>query len=146
VAIDSQAVKDSIRKAKAAAAKIAAAKADSLKKADSVKRAAAAKADSAKKVVQDPVRTRARSAAARLLANAEARAAFARGATHKGGLLGSKTKGDLQTQIDALMPFLRGAGLTYEQFKDAVKGAGVTLFDAQGRMIQDSLARFAGGR
>jgi serine/threonine-protein kinase len=146
VAIDSQAVKDSIRKAKAAAAKIAAAKADSLKKADSVKRAAAAKADSAKKVVQDPVRTRARSAAAGLLANAEARAAFARGATHKGGLLGSKTKGDLQTQIDALMPFLRGAGLTYEQFKDAVKGAGVTLFDAQGRMIQDSLARFAGGR
>jgi hypothetical protein len=143
-AIDSQARKDSIKKAKAAAAKLAAAKADSLKKADSVKRAAAAKADSAKKVTQDPVRTRARSAAAGLLANAGARAAFAKGATHKGGLLGSKNKGDLQTQIDAITPFLKGAGLTYEQFKEAVKGAGVTLFDEFGRMVPDSLARFAG--
>jgi hypothetical protein len=143
-AIDSQARKDSIKKAKAAAAKLAAAKADSLKKADSVKRAAAAKADSARKVTQDPTRTRARSAAAGLLANAAARAAFAKGATHKGGLLGSKNKGDLQTQIDALMPFLKGAGLTYEQFKEAVKGAGVNLFDEFGRMLPDSLARFAG--
>jgi hypothetical protein len=143
-AIDSQAVKDSIRKAKAAAAKLAAAKADSLRKVDSVKRAAAAKADSAKKVTQDPVRTRARSAAAGLLANATARANFARGATHKGGLLGSKNKGDLQTQIDALQPFLKGAGLTYEQFKDAVKASGVTLFDQFGRMMLDSLQQFAG--
>ena len=140
-AIDSQAIKDSVRKAKAAAAKLAAAKTDSLRKADSVKRVAA-KNDSARKA-QDPMRVKARSAASGLLANPGARKSFTDGATHKGGILGSKTKGDLQTQIDALQPFLKGSGLTYEQFKETVKASGITLFDQYGRMILDSLQRVA---
>ena len=143
-AIDSQRVADSVKKAKAAAAKLAAAKSDSLRKADSAKRAAAAKTDTARKVVNDPTKIRARSTAANgLLASAAARKAFADGATHKGGLLGSKTKGDLQTQIDALQPFLQGAGLTYEQFKNAVKSSGFELFDQYGRMVLEELQRFA---
>jgi serine/threonine protein kinase len=139
--IDSQAIKDSVKKAKAAAAKLAAAKNDSLKKADSVKRAAA-RSDSVRRA-QDPMRIKARSAAAGLLANPGARKSFTDGATHKGGLLGSKTKGDLQTQIDALQPFLKGSGLTYEQFKEVVKASGITLFDQYGRMVPDLLQRVA---
>jgi serine/threonine-protein kinase len=140
-AIDSQAIKDSVKKAKAAAAKLAAAKADSLRKADSVKRVAA-RSDSLRRA-QDPMKIKAKSAASGLLANPTARKSFTDGATHKGGLLGSKTKGDLQTQIDALQPFLKGSGLTYEQFKEAVKASGITLFDQYGRMILDSLQRVA---
>jgi len=139
--IDSQAVKDSIKKARAAA-KLAAAKADSLKKADSAKRAAAATTDSARKAQSDPIRVKARAAASGLLANAGARKTFTSGATHKGGLLGSRSKGDLQTQIDALQPFLKGSGLTYEQFKAAVAAAGIPLFDEFGRMVPDELQRF----
>ena len=139
--IDSQATQDSLKRARAAAAKLAAAKTDSLRKADSVKRAAA-KSDSLRKA-QDPMRVKARAAAAGLLANPGARKAFTDGATHKGGLLGSKTKGDLQTQIDALQPFLKGSGLTYEQFKEIVKASGITLFDQFGRMVPDSLQRIA---
>jgi serine/threonine-protein kinase len=140
--IDSQAIKDSLKRARAAAAKLAAPKNDSLRKADSVKRAAA-KSDSLRKA-QDPIRIRARAAATGLLANPGARKTFAQGATHKGGLLGSRSKGDLQTQIDALQPFLKGSGLTYEQFKDAVKASGIPLFDEFGRMVPDELQRFAG--
>jgi hypothetical protein len=90
------------------------------------------------------MRTRARSAAAALLANPRALNSFMLGASHKGGLLGNKTKGDLQTQIDALQPFLTEAGLTYQQFKDIVKASGITLFDKFGRMVPDSLERIAG--
>jgi len=138
--VDSARKADSVKKARADAAKLAAARKDTLR-ADSAKRAAV-KGDSARRV-QETMRTRARSAAAGLLANPGARKSFTSGATHKGGLLGSKTKGDLQTQIDALQPFLKGSGLTYEQFKDAVKASGITLFDQSGRMIPDSLQRFA---
>jgi hypothetical protein len=142
--IDSQRVADSVKKARAAAAKLAAAKKDSLRIADSVKRAAAAKTDSTRKAQSDPMRVKARAAASGLLANAGARKSFTSGATHKGGLLGSRSKGDLQTQIDALQPFLKGSGLTYEQFKDAVKASGIALFDEFGRMVPDELQRFAG--
>jgi hypothetical protein len=137
-ALDSLGRADSLKKARAAAVKLAAARKDSLK-ADSMKRAAV-KGDS----LRQTIRIKARAAAAGLLANAGARKSFTEGATHKGGLLGSKTKGDLQTQIDALQPFLKGSGLTYEQFKDIVKASGIKLFDEFGRMVPDSLQRVAG--
>jgi hypothetical protein len=118
--------------------------ADSLKKAA---RAAAAKktaalTDSVRKAQETP-RLRARRAVSELLANESARRSLAQGATRKGGLLGAKRKGDLQTQIDALMPFLTSANLTYDQFKGIVQASGVRIFDEFGRMIPDSLARFA---
>jgi hypothetical protein len=137
-ALDSLARADSLKKARAAAAKLAAARKDSLK-ADSIKRAAV-KVDSQSLTI----RTKARSAASGLLANPGALKSFNQGATHKGGILGSKTKGDLQTQIDALQPFLKGSGLTYEQFKDIVKASGIPLFDEFGRMVPASLQRVAG--
>src|SRR5688572_2196557 len=87
VMIDSQAIKDSLTRA---AAKLAAARNDSLRNADSVR--------------VETARANARRAAGALLSNASARNAFTDGATHKGGILG-KRKGDLQTQIDALLPF-----------------------------------------
>jgi hypothetical protein len=139
--LDSQAIADSVKNARADAAKRATARKDSLR-ADSAKRAAA-KSDTLSKA-QQTIRTKARSAAAGLLLNAGARKSFTDGATHKGGLLGSRTVGDLQTQIDALQPFLKGSGLTYEQFKDIVKASGITLFDEFGRMVPDSLKRFVG--
>jgi serine/threonine-protein kinase len=137
-AIDSQAVKDSIRKARAAAAKLAAAKADSLKKVDSLR-----KADSARRA-QDTPKAKAQRAAAGLMANAAARKALADGATHKGGLLGAKRKGDLQTQINALQPWLAQQGLNYEQFKGIVAASGAKLFDEFGRIIPEALQQFAG--
>jgi hypothetical protein len=139
--LDSQALADSVKKARAELAKRAAARKDSLR-ADSAKRAAA-KSDSLRRA-QDPIRIKARAAASGLLANPGARKSFADGATHKGGILGSQMRGDLQTQIDALQPFLKGSGLTYEQFKDAVKASGIALFDEFGRMVLDSLQRFVG--
>jgi predicted Ser/Thr protein kinase len=128
--IDSQAIKDSLKRA--AAAKRTAAKNDSLRKADSVKRA------------QETPTANARRAAAAMLSNAFARNKFTDGATHKGGVLGSKRKGDLQTQIDALLPFLKQAGLTYEQFKGIVAETGVKMFDEFGRIIPEALQQFAG--
>ena len=80
-----------------------------------------------------------------MFANASALDAFNKGATHKGGVLGSKRKGDLQTQIDALQPFLSQAGLSYAQFKSIVGGAGVNIFDEYGRMVPDALRGFAAG-
>ena len=138
--LDSQAIADSVKKARAEAAKRAAATKDSLR-ADSAKRATA-KSDSLRRA-QETARTRARNAAAALLANTDARKAFMDGATHKGGIFSKQTKGNLQTQIDALQPFLKGAGLTYEGFKDIVKASGITLFDEYGRMLLDPLQRFA---
>jgi len=131
---------DSIEKARAEWAKLAAQK-DSLR-AETARRAAAL-SDSLRRAAET-MRTRARSAAAGLLANPRALNSFMLGASHKGGLLGNKTKGDLQTQIDALQPFLTEAGLTYQQFKDIVKASGITLFDKFGRMVPDSLERIAG--
>ena len=130
---------DSIEKARAEWAKLAAQK-DSL--AETARRAAAL-SDSLRRAAET-MRTRARSAAAALLANPRALNSFMLGASHKGGLLGNKTRGDLQTQIDALQPFLTEAGLTYQQFKDIVKASGITLFDKFGRMVPDSLERIAG--
>ncbi|HZJ01349.1 MAG TPA: serine/threonine-protein kinase, partial [Gemmatimonadaceae bacterium] len=127
--VDSQAVRDSIRRA---------ARRDSVRK-------ARAKADSVPKVQQDPVVTAKRAAAA-MLANASALESFSKGATHMGGLLNSKRKGDLQTQIDALQPFLAQAGLSYPQFKEIVRSAGVNIFDEYGRMIPDALRQFASRR
>jgi serine/threonine-protein kinase len=127
--IDSQAIKDSLRRA--ARAKLAA-KNDSVRKADSVRG------------VHETQKTNARRAAAGLLANASARTAFMEGATHKGGILGAKRLGDLQTQINALLPFLRQAGLTYEQFKGIVAESGVKMFDEFGRITPEALQQFAG--
>jgi hypothetical protein len=80
-----------------------------------------------------------------MFANAAAVEAFNKGATHKGGVLGSKRKGDLQTQIDALTPYVSQAGLTYQQFKGIVGGAGVNIYDEFGRIVPDALKRFSGG-
>jgi serine/threonine protein kinase len=129
--LDSQAIADSLKKI--AAAKKAAAKADSVKK-------AAAKADSVKRA-QNSTRTKARSAAIWLLADPNASKTFADGATHMGGMLGTKRTGDLQTQINALQPFLSRAGLTYAQFKDVAQEAGIKLFDEFGRMVPDSVKK-----
>jgi hypothetical protein len=62
-----------------------------------------------------------------------------------GGPLNTRRRGDLQTQIDALSPFLISAGLTYDQFKSIVAESGVNIFDQYGRMLADSLQRFAAG-
>lgn len=127
VAVDSQAIADSVRRAaRAAAAKRAAAVGDSLRK-----------------VQEEIVIGNARRAAAAMLADASARNSFMDGATHKGGLLGTQRRGDLQTQIDALQPFLTRAGLTYERFKAIVQESGVKLFDEFGRMMPDVLQQFA---
>jgi serine/threonine-protein kinase len=130
--VDSQAIKDSLKRARAAAAKLAAAKNDSLRKADSVRRG------------HETNITNARRAAAAFLSNASARKAFMEGATHQGGILGSQRKGNLQTQIDALLPWLKQAGLTYEQFKGIVAESGVKMFDEFGRMVPEALQQFAG--
>ncbi|MEO5590818.1 MAG: serine/threonine-protein kinase [Gemmatimonadaceae bacterium] len=141
---DSQALVDST-KARARAAR--AAKADSVKRA-SVAAAAAmvARGDSLRQTAQKQSRVGvARQAAAGVLGNAEARKNFLRGATRSGGLLGAQRKGDLQTQLDALQPFLRSAGLTYDEFKQLVQQSGVNMFDQFGRIVPDSLQRFASG-
>jgi hypothetical protein len=123
------AIKDSLRK-RAQAAKLAArAKADSEK----------AKEEAENKIVL------ARRAAAAMLANSEANKAFMRGATRSGGLLGTRRKGDLQTQIDALQPFLSNAGMTYQEFKRVAQESGVNLFDQFGRIEPAALQRFASG-
>ena len=129
--LDSQAIKDSIRRARREAAKKAAA--DSARMAQTTGGA------------RETSTTKARGAAAALLANENARKSFTRGATHKGGVLGAQRRGDLQTQIDALQPFLSQAGLTYDQFKGIVRESGVTLFDEFGRMLPNALQQFASG-
>src|SRR6266550_2226948 len=139
--VDSQAIADSIKNAKAEAAKRAVARRDSLN-ADSTKRAAAKK-DSLRKA-QQTIGGRARTAVAALLSNAFASKTVAEAATHKGGLLGSQRKGDLQTQINALMPWLRQQGLTYDQFKSSVAESGAKVFDEFGRMTTEGLQQFAG--
>ncbi len=125
---------------------------DSQRIADSVRRAAraelakrsVAKVDSVRRV-RETTKANARSAAAAMLANESALRSFSRGATRKGGPLGTRRKGDLQTQIDALQPFLKSAGLTYDQFKGIVAESGVRIFDEFGRIVPDSLQRFARG-
>ena len=135
--VNAQAIADSIRRV---------AIADSVRRAraEAAKRAAAARNDSLRQAQESP-RVNARRAAAAMLSNASARSAFARGATRMGGPLGTRRRGDLQTQIDAIQPFLAQAGLTYEQFKGIVAESGVRMFDEFGRMVPDSLQRFAGG-
>ena len=128
--VDSQAIKDSIRRARReAAAKKAAA--ESLRIAQE------------QSAARESPRTKARGAAAAMLANESARRSFERGATRMGGLLGTQRRGDLQTQIDALQPYLSQAGLTYEQFKNIVRDSGVNLFDEFGRMLPVALQQFA---
>lgn len=132
--VDSQAIKDSLRRVRReAAAKKAAA--DSLKKAQAT----------TTNGVTESSTVKARVAARGLLDDAAARKAFTDGATHKGGVLGTQRKGDLQTQIDALAPFLSRKGLSYEQFKSIVRESGVTLFDSYGRMLPNALQQFASG-
>jgi hypothetical protein len=133
--LDSQAVVDSIKRA-AAAKKLAAAKADSLKR-------VAATADSIKRT-QGTTKTKARSAAIWLLADVTARQKFTDGATHMGGVLGKQKKGNLQTQIDVLQPFLARAGVSYDQFKAVMNESGINVYDEFGRMIPDSLVKFTG--
>jgi serine/threonine-protein kinase len=129
--IDSTAVKDSVRKARRDAQKKAIAKAESLRIAQEAKS-------------KDTFAEKARVAVGTMLVNASALKKFNDGATHMGGVLGSKRKGDLQTQIDALQPFLAQQGLSYPQFKDLAAKSGVNIFDEFGRMTQDGLKRFAG--
>jgi hypothetical protein len=131
--IDSTAIKDSIRKARReAAAKRAAL--DSLKKASQPAAAAPGR---------EVAVVRARVAAQAMLSDAAGRKAFMDGATHKGGVLGTQRKGDLQTQIDALTPFLSRAGMNYEQFKSLVRESGINLFDQFGRMLPSAMEQFA---
>jgi hypothetical protein len=118
--------------------------ADSLRKARAEARLAAAKNDSARRS-RDTGRANARRAARAMLGNATALAAFTKGATRMGGPLNTRRRGDLQTQIDALQPFLTSAGLTYDQFKSIVAESGVNIFDQYGRMLPDMLQRFAAG-
>ena len=127
---DSQAVRDSIRRARR----------DSTRR-DSTRKALA-KADSVRRVEQDVV-GKARRAAAVMLSNASATASFMEGATHMGGVLNKQRKGDLQTQINALQPFLTQAGLSYAQFKELARGSGVNIFDEYGRIMPDALKQFA---
>jgi len=130
--VDSQAIADSAKKRAARA---------------EAKRAAAAKADSLKQTTTTTQNSRgiraARWAAAALLADPEAQRAFIRGSTRAGGLLGKQRRGDLQTQIDALQPFLTKNGLTYEEFKRLVAESGFNIFDQFGRMVPATLRRFA---
>jgi serine/threonine protein kinase len=129
--VDSQKVADSIKKARREAAKKAIAAAESVRKASEAN------------AFQAGAPGTARRAATAMLSDENARKQFTRGATHMGGVLGTQRKGDLQTQIDALTPFLTRAGLTYDHFKLIVQQAGVTLFDEYGRMRVDSLQKFA---
>ena len=131
--IDSAKVADSLRKVRRAAAKKVIAQAESVRVARQTNGIQATGAN-------------ARTAAAAMFYNASALKAFTAGATHMGGVLNSKRKGDLQTQIDALQPFLAHAGLTYAQFKDIVHGAGVNIFDEYGRIDPAALKQFAGVR
>jgi hypothetical protein len=137
--LDSQALADSAkaRAARDSVKKRAAAKADSLKK------LAAAKADSALKKDQtlDLARS-ARGAAGEMLANAAALEKFTRGASHVEGIL-KRQRGDLQTQIDALQPFLAKRGLTYAQFKTVTQESGINIYDEEGRMVVDQVRKFA---
>jgi hypothetical protein len=128
---DSQRVADSIKKARREAAKKAIAAAESVRKARE------------SSSFQTGVAGNARRAAAAMLSDESARKLFTRGATHMGGVLGTQRRGDLQTQIDALTPFLTRSGLTYDHFKLIVQEAGITLFDEYGRMRVDSLQKFA---
>ena len=135
---------DSLKKV--AAAKKA--KADSLRRiarADSIKKAAmVAKTETPRKVA-DVNEGKARAAAIAMMADVGARLAFMDGATHMGGMLKAKRMGDLQTQINALTPFLTRYGLTYEQFKELTKKSGINVYDEYGRMVPDALRRFSGG-
>ena len=113
-------------------------------RADSLKKAAAAKTDSQRKRLDAGRGLRAaRWAASAMLADPTARAAFNRGASRTGGLLGKQRRGDLQTQIDALQPFLAKNGLTYEQFKSIVNQSGINVYDEFGRLVPAALERFA---
>jgi serine/threonine protein kinase len=131
--VDSQAIKDSIRRARREAARKAAAL-------DSARNAQAANPPQREADV-----VRARVAARAMLEDGAGRKAFMEGATHKGGVLGTQRKGDLQTQIDALAPFLARAGLSYEQFKALARNSGVNLFDQFGRILPSALQQFATG-
>lgn len=110
--------------------------------ADSLKKVAAT-ADSMRRA-QGSNKTKARSAAIWLLADANARQTFTDGATHMGGILGKKRMGDLQTQISTLQPFLARAGLTYDQFKAVMGESGINVYDEFGRIVPDSLRKFTG--
>jgi serine/threonine protein kinase len=133
--VDSVAIRDSLRKARAEASKKAAARRDSLKKA----------AEAQTQVAQESPTSRARQAIAAMLSNAYASGEVNRGATRRGGVLGTRQRGDLQTQIDAIVPFLRQAGISYEQFKGIIAETGISLFDENGRMIPAALQQFASG-
>jgi serine/threonine protein kinase len=145
--LDSAAIADSIKKV--AAAKKA--KSDSLRriaKADSIKKAAANPVASAAppRKVADANEGKARAAAIAMFADVGAKLAFMDGATHMGGLMKQKRMGDLQTQINAITPFLTRYGLTYDQFKDLAQKSGVNIYDEFGRISPDALRRFSGGQ
>ncbi|MEO5589288.1 MAG: protein kinase [Gemmatimonadaceae bacterium] len=125
-AVDSKAKTDS---AKARAAR-----------AEAARRAAAFPVDSVAPTVDQGREVRsARWAATALFADADAQKSFIRGASR------SRKKGDLQTQIDALQPFLTKYGLTYDRFKAIAKESGANLFDEFGRMVPEAMQRFAAG-
>lgn len=78
-------------------------------------------------------------ALAALFANTDALSKLASGATHTSGFFGTGKSGDLQTQIDALMPFLKQAGLTFDQFKKIALDNGFSILDKEGRLVTDAL-------
>jgi serine/threonine-protein kinase len=142
---DSAALADSLKKVAAAARK---AKRDSLAKiakADSVKKAGELAASGTRKVA-DANEGKARAAAIAMMADVSAKLAFMDGATHMGGLMKSKRLGDLQTQINALTPFLTRYGLSYDQFKELANKSGINIYDEFGRISPDALRRFASGQ
>lgn len=51
--------------------------------------------------------------------------------------------GDLQTQINALQPFLKAVGLSWVQFAQITKDAGINIFDSHGRIVIGALEQFA---
>lgn len=53
--------------------------------------------------------------------------------------------GNLQSQINALTPFLQASGLTYNEFMAIAKSDGATLLDNQGRLSAAALQQFEAG-
>lgn len=87
----------------------------------------------------------AKSALQAFFADQNAVHAFASGATHSGGFLGSGRVGDLQTQINAVQPFLTQFGITFEQLKKIAADNGFEIFDKDGRIVTEALRQMATG-
>lgn len=85
------------------------------------------------------------SALSALFTNQGALAAVARNQTHSGGFLGKQEQGDLQSQLDALNPILKSAGLSFAQLESITKTYGLELRDKSGRIVVDALSQLRTG-